>query len=55
MLGVFNLRQLFGRRLPLLGLALILIAAIIACGEEATPTAEPAATPEAVAPAPCRN
>ena len=45
MLGVFN------RRLIFLGLLLVLAAIIIACGEEATPTAEPAVT-QAEAPAP---
>ena len=46
MLGVFN------RRLIFLGLLLVLAAIIIACGEEATPTTEPAVTqPDAPAPA----
>ena len=42
--------RVFNRRLSFLGLALILIAVIIACGEEATPAAEPVAT-QAPAPA----
>ncbi len=45
MLGILN------RRLIFLGLLLVLAAIIVACGEEATPTAEPAAVvPEAPAP-----
>ncbi len=42
MLGIFN------RRLLTLCLVLILTAIILACGEEATPTAEPVATQAAV-------